>query len=89
MVMGSDLPVTALSLTARQALCRALDPPEALGRDWCLLAVSLGLGERLAMLEGAPCSEQPRPSPTARLLEEWVRATKTPTIGMYCTMKNI
>lgn len=85
MVLGPDLPVTALGLTARQSLCRALDPPEPLGRDWCLLAVSLGLGEKLAMLEGAPCPEQPRPSPTARLLDEWVRVTKTATIGEFHT----
>jgi death-associated protein kinase len=80
--MGPDLPVTSLGAAARKALCKALDPPEPLGRDWCLLAVSLGLGERLASLEsGASSTETPKPSPTARLLEEWVRTSKSATIG--------
>jgi len=76
LVLGPDLPVAFLGLSARQTLSKALDPQDAMGRDWCLLAVSLGLGDRLAAFEGASTST----SPTLKLLDEWGR-DKGATIG--------
>ncbi|XP_059474229.1 death-associated protein kinase 1-like isoform X2 [Neocloeon triangulifer] len=76
LVLGCDLPFAFLGPSARQALSKALDPQDSLGRDWCLLAVSLGLGERLAAFEGASAST----SPTLKLLDEWGR-DKGATIG--------
>lgn len=40
---GLDLHVSHLSLNARRQLSCVLDPPDPIGRDWCLLAVSFGL----------------------------------------------
>ncbi|XP_065333506.1 death-associated protein kinase 1-like isoform X1 [Cloeon dipterum] len=77
LVLGTDLPIAFLGLSARQALSRALDPQDAMGRDWCLLSVKLGLGERLAAFEGASAST----SPTLKLLDEWGR-DKGATIGV-------
>lgn len=76
LVLGPDLPIAFLGQSARQALSKALDPQDSLGRDWCLLAVSLGLGERLAAFEGASSST----SPTLKLIDEWGR-DKGATIG--------
>lgn len=35
----------------RRELSRLLDPPDPLGRDWCLLALSLGLMEELPVID--------------------------------------
>lgn len=64
-ITGDEIPVAALSTVCRQQLCRLLDPPDPMGRDWCLLAVKLGLSDRIAALD---CGET---SHTARLLDEW------------------
>ncbi|KAG8222005.1 hypothetical protein J437_LFUL002766 [Ladona fulva] len=84
-VLGGELPVTALSTACRQMLCRLLDSPDPMGKDWCLLAVQLGLAEKIANFD----SMSPAPiyvnghasSQTARLLDEWARFGPT-SIGL-------
>jgi death-associated protein kinase len=68
-ISGDELPVTTLSTVCRQQLCRLLDPPDPLGKDWCLLAVQLGLTEKVAVLDAAGSSS----SRTATLLDEWAK----------------
>ncbi|XP_059909492.1 death-associated protein kinase 1-like, partial [Gadus macrocephalus] len=84
--LGADIHVSHVCLLARRKLCRMLDPPDALGKDWCLLAMNLGLTELVAKHSGPngsppPGEEEeeeeeeeepePAPSPTAALLREW------------------
>ena len=65
---GTDLHISAISTLTRQILCQLLDPVDPLGKDWCLLAVKLGLVEKLPKLETTGGNKL---SQTARLLDEW------------------
>ncbi|XP_043214460.1 death-associated protein kinase dapk-1-like isoform X4 [Amphibalanus amphitrite] len=69
-----ELPVAVAPVAARRRLCAALDPADPLGKDWCLLAVQLGLTERLARLDAG---DNPAVSRTARVLDECVAAGVT------------
>uniref|UniRef100_A0A1I8GB66 Non-specific serine/threonine protein kinase n=1 Tax=Macrostomum lignano TaxID=282301 RepID=A0A1I8GB66_9PLAT len=53
-----------------QRLCRMFDPPDPLGKDWCLLAVRLGLTHSVPAVHSG--NEWLR-SRTAVLLDEWRR----------------
>lgn len=68
MVCSDQLSVACLSSVYRQALCALLDPPDPLGKDWCMLALQLGLADCV------PAIESSSNSPTAALLDYW--ATK-------------
>nr|XP_057927839.1 death-associated protein kinase 1 [Doryrhamphus excisus] len=81
-VLGPNVHISDVSLLVRRKLCRMLDPPDALGKDWCLLAMNLGLTDLVAKHsngtpngapEGPPDPRHagPQPSPTAALLREW------------------
>ncbi|GAB6019977.1 Death-associated protein kinase 1 [Chamberlinius hualienensis] len=71
--LGLDLHVSSLSLLARQRLCYLLDPPDPMGRDWCLLAVQLGMAEKLPSLD--PGSDPNKmTSCTDRIIQEWGEA---------------
>ena len=50
-ITGPELHVSSISTVTRQALCNLLDAPHPLGRDWCLLAVQLGLSEKVPKLD--------------------------------------
>jgi len=76
LVRGCDLHVTSISTVTRQALCQLLDPVDPLGKDWCLLAVQMGLQDKVPKLDVASGSY----SQTARLLDEWGNNT-TSTVG--------
>ncbi|XP_077457150.1 death-associated protein kinase 1 [Stigmatopora argus] len=71
-VLGPHVHISDVPALARRKMCRMLDPPDALGKDWCLLAMNLGLSELVAKYGGnAPASDGTQPSPTAALLHEW------------------
>uniref|UniRef100_A0A3Q3APX8 non-specific serine/threonine protein kinase n=1 Tax=Kryptolebias marmoratus TaxID=37003 RepID=A0A3Q3APX8_KRYMA len=79
-IVGRDLHISDVPLLARRKLCRMLDPPDAMGKDWCLLAMNLGLTDLVAKHSsgtpnGTPDSDSQhaelQPSPTAALLQEW------------------
>ncbi|PWA24198.1 hypothetical protein CCH79_00016264 [Gambusia affinis] len=75
-VLGTDVHIADVPLLARRKLCRMLDPPDALGKDWCLLAMNLGLTDLVAKHSGGGATsdtdaQPPPPSPTAALLREW------------------
>jgi len=74
-VLGGDLPTSELPPACMQVLSRLLDPPDPLGRDWCLLAVKLGLGHKIALLDNEYTS-----SKTCALLDLWAK-NKDATIG--------
>ncbi len=78
-VLGIDLPINiALSLYTRRMLSRLLDDIDPMGRDWCLLAVILGLQEYLPKLDNLLVNI----SKTNYLLDEWVREKQNTTVRM-------
>ncbi len=83
---GTLLHASVLSTLTRQALCALLDPEDQLGRDWCLLAVRMGLGDRLPKLDAVGGGRRMGNSQTAKLLEEWERLQSS-SIGLHlpCT----
>jgi len=68
LVPGLEMHVSQLPLEAQRQLCSLLDPADPTGRDWCLLAVRLGLSTELPVVEGDPDSAG---SPTDRVLSLW------------------
>ncbi|KAJ8285347.1 hypothetical protein GJAV_G00025790 [Gymnothorax javanicus] len=72
--LGMEVHMSEVCLLARRKLSRLLDPPDALGKDWCLLAMNLGLSDLVAKYStpnGTPTDGMTQPSPTAVLLQEW------------------
>ncbi|KAM4578285.1 death-associated protein kinase 1 [Fundulus diaphanus] len=91
--LGTDIHISDVPLLARRKLCRMLDPPDALGKDWCLLAMNLGLTDLVAKHSNGtpngapdPGSQQAelQPSPTAALLQDWSGRTSS-TVGVLMT----
>lgn len=80
--LANRLHSSNLSLITKQRLCQLLDPPEDIGRDWCMLGILLGMTDKLPKLD--PINSQstniPNVSPTARVLEECARNAE-------CTIK--
>ncbi|XP_005108326.1 death-associated protein kinase dapk-1 [Aplysia californica] len=72
--LGMDLPISHLTVHTQRLLSLLLDPPEAMGKDWCLLAVSLGLSDALPSLEATEeTGEGTCVSQTQKVLSEWTR----------------
>uniref|UniRef100_A0A4W3H2G0 non-specific serine/threonine protein kinase n=1 Tax=Callorhinchus milii TaxID=7868 RepID=A0A4W3H2G0_CALMI len=72
--LGMDIPVSELNNLARRKLIRLLDPPDPMGKDWCLLATNLGLVDLVAKLnvQNGTSREGKLPaSPMDTLLNEW------------------
>ncbi|KAF7205370.1 death associated protein kinase 1 [Nothobranchius furzeri] len=88
-VLGRNVHISDVPLLARRKLSRMLDPPDAMGKDWCLLAMNLGLTDLVAKhSNGTPDSDSQKaelqPSPTAALLQEWSRQPGS-TVGVLMT----
>lgn len=77
--LANELHSSNLSLLTKQKLCTLLDPPETIGRDWCMLGILLGMTDKLPKLD--PGTNAPL-SPTARVIEECVR-------NVNCTIKTL
>ena len=43
--------VRCIPLQTRVELCHMFDPPDPLGRDWCLLILQLGLQEEVPVID--------------------------------------
>ncbi|XP_034241726.1 death-associated protein kinase dapk-1-like isoform X2 [Thrips palmi] len=75
MVLWPTLPLRELSMGCRRALSALMDPSDPLGKDWCLLAVQLGLTDSVAHLDAAVHPSHPTQIPTlsqtSALLERW------------------
>ncbi|PNJ71575.1 DAPK1 isoform 8 [Pongo abelii] len=79
--LGMDIHASDLNLLTRRKLSRLLDPPDPLGKDWCLLAMNLGLPDLVAKYNtnnGAP--KDFLPSPLHALLQEWTTYPES-TVG--------
>ncbi|XP_043793521.1 death-associated protein kinase 1-like isoform X1 [Apis laboriosa] len=71
---GPKQPIKQIKAAVQRRLAQMLDPPDRHGRDWCLLAVRLGLGDRVAQLDSTV------DSPTLRLIN---------TAGADCTVGSL
>lgn len=60
--LGAHVHISDVGLLARRKLCRMLDPPDALGKDWCLLAMNLGLSDLVAKYSGGSSGNGASPS---------------------------
>lgn len=80
--LGMDIHASDLNLLTRRKLSRLLDPPDPMGKDWCLLAMNLGLPDLVAKYNtnnGAP--KEFLPSPLHALLREWTSYPES-TVGI-------
>lgn len=68
--MGIDLDISHLTLHTQRLLSLLMDPADPMGRDWCLLAVTLGLSDYLPILDSEDGKQM---SQTQRVLAEWSR----------------
>ena len=75
--LANELHSSNLSLLTKQKLCSLLDPPESIGRDWCMFGILLGMTDKLPKLDPGTNAQS---SPTARVIEECVR-------NVNCTIK--
>ncbi|XP_053209644.1 death-associated protein kinase 1-like isoform X2 [Panonychus citri] len=71
-----DLHINNLPVVTKQRLCALLDPPESMGKDWCMLGIKLGLTDKLPKLDPG---NNTAISPTWRVLDECCR-------NPYCTI---
>lgn len=78
LVAGPRVHVSSMSTVTRQSLCTLLDPAHAMGRDWCMLAVQMGLSDKVPKLDVGSGNY----SQTARLLDEWAHQESS-TIGKW------
>uniref|UniRef100_A0A8C6YG25 Death domain-containing protein n=1 Tax=Naja naja TaxID=35670 RepID=A0A8C6YG25_NAJNA len=80
--LGMDIHVSDLNLLTRRKLSRLLDPPDPMGKDWCLLAMNLGLPELVAKHNiNNGSSNDFISSPSYSLLQEWGNASES-TVGI-------
>ncbi|KAG8176353.1 hypothetical protein JTE90_006143, partial [Oedothorax gibbosus] len=82
-VLGPDLHASHLPLPVLQRICCLLDPPEPMGRDWCMLAVLFGLTDMLPHLDPG---ENPAESPTSRIVRQWL---KSPLSTVACLLDKL
>lgn len=89
LVAAKSAPFTALdhlpALTRRE-LSRLLDPPDPMGRDWCLLALQLLCAEEVPGIE-QQCRDQF--SPTHLLLEEWNGSVQSTVVAVVDALRGI
>jgi death-associated protein kinase len=81
--LGTDIHASDLNLLTRRKLSRLLDLPDPMGKDWCLLAMNLGLPQLVAKYNSGPDSGSARdflPSPVHVLLREWTSLPES-TVG--------
>lgn len=69
-MLAPDLHCSNLSLLTKQKLCAILDPPEPIGRDWCMLGILLGMTDKLPKLD--PGNNNCL-SPASRIFDECIR----------------
>ncbi|XP_077200720.1 death-associated protein kinase 1 [Paroedura picta] len=80
--LGMDIHVSDLNLLTRRKLSRLLDPPDPMGKDWCLLAMNLGLPDLVAKYNINSGSQNDFiTSPSHALLQEWGNAPES-TVGV-------
>ncbi|VDO93573.1 unnamed protein product [Haemonchus placei] len=81
LTLGIDVGVADLSITTRCELAALLDPPDAMGRDWSILAVKLHLTDQVPEVDSTGQSL----SRTDQLLAEWaIQQPEHATVGRLC-----
>lgn len=81
LTLGVDVSVSQLPLASRCELASLLDPPDAMGRDWSILAVKLNLAEQVPEVDSTGQSL----SRTDQLLAEWaLQCSDQASIGKLC-----
>ncbi|XP_048358888.1 death-associated protein kinase 1 [Sphaerodactylus townsendi] len=80
--LGMDIHVSDLNPLTRRKLSRLLDPPDPMGKDWCLLAMNLGLPDLVAKYNTNSGTQNDFiASPSHALLQEWGNAPES-TVGV-------
>ncbi|XP_068781196.1 death-associated protein kinase 1 isoform X2 [Struthio camelus] len=80
--LGMDIHISDLNLLTRRKLSRLLDPPDPMGKDWCLLAMNLGLPDLVAKYNTNNGTRNDfLSSPVHALLQEWSNAPES-TVGI-------
>ena len=74
-----------IPLQTRVQLCRMLDPPDPFGRDWCLLALQLGLQEEVPAIDNSSDMR----SPTDKLLTAWEHASNETIVSLVDALRGI
>ncbi|CAJ0923262.1 unnamed protein product, partial [Mesorhabditis belari] len=83
LTLGIDVGVADLQLTSRCELAALLDPPDAMGRDWSILAVKLNLTDQVPEVDSTGQSL----SRTDQLLAEWaIQHPEQASVGKLCTI---
>ncbi|GAB6027724.1 hypothetical protein CHUAL_001959 [Chamberlinius hualienensis] len=86
---GIDLHISSLSLLVRQKLCALLDPPESMGKDWCVLAIQLGMADKLPSLDASGDSVMKAPSCTDRMIQEWSKNQTSTIVSLLDKLKKL
>ena len=79
------LHIRQLTRRARWHLCRLLDPPDPLGRDWCLLGLLLGLADEIPNVE----TIEKFMSPTDFVLKKWEAHASSTIIVLVDTLRKL
>ena len=79
--------VKLLDVKTRQELSRLLDPVDPLGRDWCLLALSLGLVDELPLIDIR--QNQGVVSATDRVLREFEKRSSSTVALLVDSLREI
>ena len=88
LIAAKSAPYAALRdipLQTRMQLCRMLDPPDRFGRDWCLLALQLGIGDEVPVIDEANDSG----SPTDKLLSAWEKGVSGTIVTVIDALRGI
>ncbi|KAM5193033.1 death-associated protein kinase 1 [Mantella aurantiaca] len=73
--LGMDHHVSDMNILVRRKLSRFLDAQDPMGKDWCLLAMNLGLPELVAKYNASSATQKDfTESPVCALLQEWANA---------------
>ena len=87
-INARSAPYTAIKdipLQTRVQICRMLDPPDPFGRDWCLLALQLGLQEEVPSID----QSNDRGSPTDKLLTAWECGGSQTVVSLVDALKGM
>ena len=87
-ITAKSAPYTSIRdipLQTRVQLCRMLDPPDPFGRDWCLLALQLGLQDEVPEIDMSPDFG----SPTNKLLLVWERRCNQNIVSLVDALQSI
>lgn len=72
-------------LKTRVEMCRMLDPPDPFGRDWCLLALQLGVQEEVPAIDASLNIG----SPTDKLLLAWENRSHETVVTLVDALNGI